>query len=142
MSLPATPELDIKQAQFQRLRAVVAGADWHTDLGAGTYLWPQADESPPLHCWPSEVGTEIRDDGVSATTSITWTAVSPLGDAEDTNDAELVRADLRAALVSRCPMGTTHEVGSSVDQCDPGSNYATVTITVQTPIITEGRFDG
>ena len=141
MSLPSTPELNLKTAQYNRLLAVSAGADWHTDLGAGVYLWPQADESPTLHCWPSEVTTEARGDGASAVTSITWTAVAPTT-ADDSDAGEYVRADLRAALVSRCPMGVTQETESSVAQRDPGSNYATVTITVQTPIILEGRFDG
>ena len=76
MSLPSTPELNLKTAQYNRLLAVSAGADWHTDLGAGVYLWPQADESPTLHCWPSEVTTEARGDGASAVTSITWTGFS------------------------------------------------------------------
>jgi hypothetical protein len=140
MNQPPTPELDLKTAQYHRLLAVDAGVDWHTDLGAGVYLWPQADESPALQCWPDEVSTEAREDGTSATTTITWTAVAPVGD--DNADAELVRADLRAALVSACPMGTTREVSSSVAMREAGSNYATVTITVQTPIIIEGRFDG
>jgi hypothetical protein len=140
MSRPLHPELDIKLAQYARLRTVRAGDDWHTDLGSGASLQPLADETPPLHCWPSEVSSDARDDGASATTAITWTAVAPVG--EDNADAELVRADLRAALVSRCPMGSTREVSSSVSMREGGSNYATVTITVQTPIIIEGRFDG
>ena len=141
MSKPATPERDALLAQFARIEAVAAGADWHTDLGAGVALSAPAEEKPALQCWPSDVTTEAAEDGVSALTSITWTASVPLvGD--DMADAELVRADLRAALVSTCPLGTTREMQSGVTQREPGSDYSTVTITVQTPIIIEGRANG
>lgn len=140
MTRPAAPEYSIKLAQYDRLRQIVAGDDWHSHLGAGVRLSPLADETPAQHCWPGDVSTESSEDGVNALVSITWEAVVQVGD--DSTDAELVRADMRAALVSLCPMGTTKETASTVSMRDAGSNYATVTVTVQTPIIIEGRFDG
>lgn len=138
MALPAIPEYDSVTAQLANLQQIAAGPDWRTDLGAGAGLYPISDESPVLSCWPSDISTGVDPDSSVGTIVVTWTAIVPL-DTEDSTPALYVLADMRAALVGTCISADPREVGDTWAQRPPGSNYTTVTITVQSQMVSEGR---
>lgn len=145
MSKPTTPELDLILTQLTALQAISAGADWHTDIGERVYLGRLTDDDPPLHAALDSVVTDAGEDLAAAVCTVTWFGIVPLDDpmtpGSDLRTALLVQSDMRAALVGACATGT-HEVAASVARRDERSNYAVVTVTTQTPIITEGRFNG
>ncbi len=135
---PEAAEYEAVNAQLANLKQIAAGDDWWTDLGAGAGLVPIADQDPALSCWPSDVSTNTDGESGAGIVSITWTAVVPLAGI-DSMDALLVLADMRAALVSSCGMSDPIESGATMTLREPGSNYATVTITVVSQMISDGR---
>ena len=139
MSKPSTPERDILLGQQARLREFTGGADWHSTIGRFVLDQPSADNEPAAQIAPASVAIEPQDDGVSDV-RITWVAVLPTERGFAT--ALEVLADMRAALISQCPMGMTEDVGATVEPRESGSAYTVVSLTTATSIITEGRFDG
>jgi len=138
MAKPSTPEFDAVNSQLANLKLIVSGADWWTNLGAGAGMYSIPGESPVLSCWPSEISTNVDPESGVGTITITWVALVPL-DGEDSTPALAVIADMRAALVAECRAGDPEEVAATWTDRVPGSNYATVTITVQSTMISGGR---
>lgn len=136
--LPERPEAEAVNSQLANLKQIVAGPDWHTDLGAGANLDQLSEEDPPLSCFWSDIATSVDPASGYGEVTVEWTANVPLN-GTGSQLAFDVLADMRTALVTSCANSDPAEIAAGVTKREPGSNYATVTISVVTGMISNGR---
>lgn len=131
MAAPPTPEHTEVAAQYEALRTIVGGDDWHSSIGSKTYLHRPAD-TDPQDCvyWAGVEWTVV--DHEQTTLITTWTAIVRDAEVSAERRALKVLADMRHALTAEC--NTRREASAVLEPRALGSNYVTVSYSVETSI--------